>query len=69
MQVAQSVGLLEHAAQQPNPTLRRARVQRDDALCVEIELVWQANLQVYGAGKVWRQLRRESIDVARWISN
>jgi transposase InsO family protein len=33
-------------------------------LSVHIERVWQANLQVYGANKVWRQLRREGADVA-----
>jgi putative transposase len=27
--------------------------------------VWQANLQVYGADKVWRQMEREGIPVAR----
>jgi transposase InsO family protein len=37
----------------------------DDVLSVDIEQVWQANLQVYGADKVWRQLRREGTDVAR----
>jgi len=30
-----------------------------------IERVWRANLQVYGADKVWRQLRREGHPVAR----
>jgi hypothetical protein len=34
-------------------------------LSVEIDRVWQGNLQVYGADKVWRQLRREGTDVAR----
>jgi transposase InsO family protein len=34
-------------------------------LSVDIERVWQANLQVYGADKVWRQLRREGTNVAR----
>jgi hypothetical protein len=34
-------------------------------LSVDIERVWQANLQVYGADKVWHQLRREGTDVAR----
>jgi putative transposase len=34
-------------------------------LTCEIERVWQANLQVYGADKVWRQLRRDGTDVAR----
>jgi putative transposase len=28
----------------------------------QIERVWQANMQVYGADKVWKQLNREGID-------
>ena len=32
---------------------------------VDIGRVWQANPQVYGADQVWRQLRREGMDVAR----
>ena len=55
MQVAPS-GYWRHAAQQRNLALRCARAQRDDVLSVDIERVWQANLQVYGADKVWRQL-------------
>ena len=31
----------------------------------QIQRVWQANMQVYGADKVWRQLRREGTAVAR----
>ena len=31
----------------------------------EIKRVWQANMQVYGADKVWRQLNREGHPVAR----
>ena len=31
----------------------------------EIERVWNANMQVYGADKVWRQLGREGQSVAR----
>ena len=31
----------------------------------EIERVWQEHFQVYGACKVWRQLRREGFQVAR----
>ena len=30
-----------------------------------IERVWEANLQVYGADKVWKQMNREGIIVAR----
>ena len=44
---------------------RSARAQRDDELRVEIQRVWDAHHQVYGPRKVWRQLRREEIRVAR----
>jgi transposase InsO family protein len=40
-------------------------VRRDDVLVPEIERVWQTNLKVYGADKVWRQLNREGIVIAR----
>ena len=39
--------------------------RRDDILIPEIERVWQANMQVYGADKVWRQLNREGKHVTR----
>ena len=51
--------------QQQNPTTRSARAQRDDALRVAIQRIWDANEQVYGAEKVWRQLRRDGFRVAR----
>jgi len=28
----------------------------------QIERVWQSNMQVYGADKVWHQLNREGIN-------
>jgi transposase InsO family protein len=64
LQVAPS-GYWQHAARQRNPALRSAREQRDEALVPQIERVWEANMRVYGADKVWRQLRREGSDVAR----
>lgn len=64
LQVAPS-GYRRHAAQQRHPALRCARSQRDEVLVPHIERVWQANLQVYGADKVWRQLGREGHTVAR----
>ena len=64
LQVAPSA-YRRHAARQRNPELRCARAQRDEILVSEIERVWQVNLQVYGADKVWRQLNREGIAVAR----
>ena len=32
---------------------------------VDIQRVWHANFQAYGARKVWRQLNREGVEVAR----
>ena len=64
MQVAPS-GYRRYAAQQRDPTLRCARSIRDDELVPQIQRVWQTNLQVYGADKVWRQLKRERIQIAR----
>jgi putative transposase len=64
LQIAPS-GYWRYAAEQQNPELRCARAQRDDALMPEIQRVWRANFQVYGADKVWRQLNRERITVAR----
>ncbi|KON79314.2 IS3 family transposase [Azoarcus sp. PA01] len=52
-------------ARRRDPALRCSRVRRDEVLEAHIERVWQANLQVYGARKVWRQLRREGLEVAR----
>ena len=54
-----------HAARQRNPELRSARTKRDELLVPHIERVWEANLQVYGADKVWKQMNREDIVVAR----
>ena len=31
----------------------------------KIEQVWNANLQVYGAGKVWKPMNREHVVVVR----
>jgi len=58
-------GYWRHAAQQRDPSLLCARTQRDDRLIPKIQRVWHANLQVYGADKVWRQLNREGVTVAR----
>jgi transposase InsO family protein len=64
LQIAPS-GYRRHAALRSEPHRRRARVQRDEVLVPQIERVWQANMQVYGADKVWRQLGREGTAVAR----
>jgi putative transposase len=44
---------------------RSARRRRDEELKVEIRRVYDDNFGVYGARKVWRQLHREGICVAR----
>ena len=64
LQIAPS-GYRRHAARQRNPALRSARAKRDDVLAPQIERVWQANMQVYGADKVWHQMNREGTIVAR----
>ena len=64
MQIAPS-GYRRHAAHQRNPDLRCARANTDDTLKQEIQRVWQANMRIYGADKVWKQLNRERIAVAR----
>jgi transposase InsO family protein len=64
LQIAPS-GYRRHAALGRDPQRRCARVRCDEALVPQIERVWRANLQVYGADKVWRQLAREGTAVAR----
>ncbi len=64
LQIAPS-GYWRHAAQQRNPNLRCARVKRDDTLAPHIEHVWQVNMRVYGADKVWKQMNREGLGIAR----
>ena len=64
LQIAPS-GYWRHAAHQRNPRLRCARAQRDETLIADIERVWQANKQVYGADKVWKQMKREGFCIAR----
>jgi putative transposase len=64
LQVAPS-GYRRYAAAQRNPLLRSARAQQDAMLIPHIQWVWDANMQVYGADKVWRHLNREGVSVAR----
>jgi transposase InsO family protein len=48
-----------------DPSRRSVRVLRDEYLKPHVRRVWQENHRVYGADKVWRQLNREGIAVAR----
>jgi transposase InsO family protein len=54
-----------HAARRAHPDKLSARARRDGALQTQIRRVWDENFQVYGVRKVWRQLKRDAIDVAR----
>ena len=64
LQVAPSA-YRRHAARVREPALLSARAQRDAQLLPEVQRVFDANLRVYGADKVWRQLLREGVAVAR----
>ena len=64
LQVAPSA-YRRHAARQRNPALLSARARRDAQLLPEVQRVYDQNLQVYGADKLWRQLHREGLGVAR----
>lgn len=55
----------QHTARAADPTKLPARAQRDVGLKADIRRVFDENFQVYGARKVWRQLQREGIQVAR----
>src|SRR3546814_19192510 len=53
------------AERRKNPELAAGRERRDRALAPEVRRVFEENFSVYGARKVWRQLRREGFEVAR----
>jgi transposase InsO family protein len=55
-----------HRARRADPSKRSDRAKRDEELRPEIRRAWTDSYGgVYGANKVWRQLGREGIDVAR----
>ena len=54
-----------HQRWQADPARRSRRAQRDAWLRTQIQRVWDENCAVYGPRKVWQQLRREGIAVAR----
>jgi transposase InsO family protein len=55
----------EHKARQADPSRLPERAVRDAGLREEIERAWKENRSVYGARKVWLQLKREGFAVAR----
>ena len=54
-----------HAARCRDQSLLSLRAQREGELLPVIKQVWNTNLQVYGADKVWKQMNREGVAVAR----
>ena len=64
LQVASSA-YRRHGARLRDPSRCGARAQRDEQLKPHVRRVWQENHGVYGADKVWRQLNREGLAVAR----
>ena len=55
----------EQKAREADPSRLPERAVRDAQLSTEIERVWKEHFGVYGARKVWRQLQREGLEVAR----
>jgi putative transposase len=55
----------DHAAKRADPGKLSARAQQDIALKPQIARVFAENFEVYGVRKVWRQLAREGVAVAR----
>lgn len=55
----------EHARRKADPARLSARAKRDAELSAEIRRVHAENFGVYGVRKVWRQLQREGLSMAR----
>lgn len=55
----------EHAARRRDPARRSERAKRDEELKADVQRVFDDNFGVYGVRKVWRQLLRENVAVAR----
>ena len=55
----------EQKARQADPSRLPERARCDAVLCKQIKRVWEKSRKLYGARKVWRQLHRENIEVAR----
>ena len=55
----------KHAARVADPDRRSVRARRDDELKSHIRRVHEASFGLYGSRKVWRQLLRDGVTVAR----
>src|SRR6478735_10071239 len=54
-----------HAGRQKDPAIAPPSMRRDRNLCQQIQRIYEENFSVYGARKIWRQLQREGLKVAR----
>jgi putative transposase len=54
-----------HIAKRADPEKLSARARQDMILKPKIVRVFAENFEVYGARKIWRQLQREGMDIAR----
>lgn len=54
-----------HKELEQHPERRSGRAKRDERLSEHIQRVWEENHRNYGARKVWKQLKRESVPAAR----
>jgi transposase InsO family protein len=55
----------ERQARRRDPQRQPARAQRDATLGEHIARVWREHREVYGVRKIWKQLLREGVAVAR----
>ena len=55
----------EHVRRRQELETAPPRIKRDAALMQEIRRVFDDNFQVYGARKIWRQLKREGLEIGR----
>jgi transposase InsO family protein len=55
----------EQKVREAKPDRRPARAIRDEELKPQVQRVFDENFRVYGADKVWKQLNREAVRVAR----
>src|SRR5690606_28540398 len=55
----------EHAARLADPDKRPARARRDDEMRAQIKRVHESSFGLYGTRKVWHQLRREGVVIAK----
>lgn len=55
----------DQQAKRADPEKCSPRAKRDDALRIDVQRVFDENLPVYGAHKVWKQMNRDGAQLAR----